>query len=299
MTSDLDFRKIAIEYDLGSIIGELKPVKGGLLHQVWFMKTTKGKYAVKQLNLSYETRNPNLLNQLQAQEVAAKMLAHGIPTVSALQPINQNFLVLPWIEGNTLSATQISPDMAYKIGEILANIHAVNLQQVATTAISWEGFSKEQWRLKLQKLDHLAKLIKWSEQAKTANAQLNQKLIFSHRDLDDKNVLWQNDTPTILDWEYSGLIDATLDLLIVALNFSGVQYGIFHLENLKTVFNAYCEVTKAAVEITPEHIYLYFGYCLDWIINAPEQHSQEEMLKTINAIELVELNLQAICSGLN
>ncbi len=297
MSGGLDFKKIANDYALGSLIEQPEPIKGGLLHQVWLLKTTTGKYVVKQLNLCYGAQNPNLLSESQAQEVAAEMLAHGIPTVSALQPINQNFLVVPFVEGKIIPATLTTPEMAHKIGVILGNIRAVNLKQGATVSPKWEGLAKEHWQLKFKHSDHLSKLVKWSEQAKTANEQLQKELIFSHRDLDDKNILWRNAAPTILDWEYSGLIDATLDLLIVALNFSGVQYGELNFANFRAVFNGYCEINKTLPKITPQHIYLYFGYCLDWILNAPVQYYQEEMLKTINAVVLVELNQQAICNS--
>ena len=48
------------------------------------------------------------------------------------------------------------------------------------------------------------------------------KKVISHRDLDLPNVLWNNDNmPVIIDWETSGWVNPTLEVIDTAWNWSG------------------------------------------------------------------------------
>lgn len=289
-------------YSLGSIISPAQHIAGGLLHQVWCLQTTTGKYALKLHNTHHHQNNNNLLSIAQSQHVAEKMLSQNIPTVGALQHDNQfiyvinnqQYVVLPWIEGRQLRFNKVSNDSIIQIGHIVAKIHQVDFQDLVTETPKWRGLTEAQWRLLIATsqqsylMDKLPKLVQWSEQCAEADEILSKEMIFSHRDLDDKNVIWHEETPVLLDWEYAGLINPILDILIVALNWSGVQYEKFVEENYNAVLAGYSKNLRGKIEAI--HFHAYFGYCLDWLIfvlSNPSQYS-DEICGTINAIELVE-----------
>ena len=51
---------------------------------------------------------------------------------------------------------------------------------------------------------------------------IKEKKVISHRDLDLPNVLWNNDNmPVIIDWETSGWVNPTLEVIDTAWNWSG------------------------------------------------------------------------------
>ncbi|WP_449602525.1 phosphotransferase [Paenibacillus sp. Marseille-Q9583] len=51
-------------------------------------------------------------------------------------------------------------------------------------------------------------------------------MVISHRDLDQKNVLWDElQIPIIIDWEAAGPIHPTQELIDVALYWSGFETG--------------------------------------------------------------------------
>lgn len=48
----------------------------------------------------------------------------------------------------------------------------------------------------------------------------------SHRDLDQKNVLWNTDNhPHLIDWESAGWTNPMVELVTMALNWGGIVSG--------------------------------------------------------------------------
>ncbi len=47
---NLQFEKLCDMLELGEIVGVPKAISGGLLHRMYSVETTQGKYAVKALN---------------------------------------------------------------------------------------------------------------------------------------------------------------------------------------------------------------------------------------------------------
>ena len=84
--------KICVLYDLGEPTSEVRAVKGGLIHKMWRLQTTKGEYAIKELNLRIQDLDSNISseNSIQkAQEltesIAQAFLERGVPAVTALK----------------------------------------------------------------------------------------------------------------------------------------------------------------------------------------------------------------------
>ncbi|MBO6316307.1 phosphotransferase, partial [Enterococcus faecium] len=56
---------------------------------------------------------------------------------------------------------------------------------------------------------------------------LCKTLIVGHRDLDQKNILWDsNDDPIVIDWESAALLNPTQEIITAALDWSWIHTTI-------------------------------------------------------------------------
>lgn len=305
------FEKICSYYELGQLTKISLEISGGILHSVWCIHTTTDKYAVKIIDRTRYLTNTNLLSPEQTNEVAKIMGENKIPTVLPLEINNHSVfslgasdvVVMPWIKGKCYPPAKTTKNMAKKIGHLLRQIHDIKLKNVGSPP-AWYGLEKADWKALLKQIEsneirrviesNFLNLVRWSELARKAT-DLFSNTVFSHRDLDSKNILWYDGQPTLLDWEYAGLIHPLLDILIVGLNFSGVQEGQLILDNFIAFLRGYRGkqvLSKLPIEI----IHLYYGYCLDWIVFAAKGDYEGEIRKSISAIQLVENNSKQIAS---
>ena len=78
------FIKICLQLDLGEIITEPTQLKGGFMHKMYSLCTTKGKYAIKLLNPYVMKRDTVFENYRIAEELEAKLEQTDIPMLPAL-----------------------------------------------------------------------------------------------------------------------------------------------------------------------------------------------------------------------
>ena len=57
--------------------------------------------------------------------------------------------------------------------------------------------------------------------------------------MDPKNVMWNNDNPIIIDWECAGIANPCIELLEVALCWSGFLSNNFNEEKFSAIFKEY------------------------------------------------------------
>lgn len=312
MIADFFWASLCHAYQLGKV-KNVQQVPGGLLHTLFHLQTTKGDYAVKALN-DLPSLQHNLLPATRSQQVANVLAQQKVPALVALslngeyvfQYNKKHYLVFPWINGEVRDSQALSLSDLRLIGKILATIHQAKMTGFYHLPV-WHGLEQAQWLALLQgiqtntRLYHffeqkIAHLAKWSLHAKQADKILSKTVIFSHRDFDHKNTLWiAPGKPILLDWEYSGLINPGLDLLIVALNWSGIQKGMINEQSFKAVIEGFYREIKTSVPLGPLTVASYIGYCLDWLIYNFTVLSQDQLaieaenqLKhTYHAIQLV------------
>ena len=117
---------------LGEGIGEPTEVKGGLLHKMFRVDTTKGSYAVKVLNSEIMKRPTALNNTIHSEKIAA-LFADSIPVIAALtidgKQIHEKdgcfYMVFNWIDGKSVFTPDISQRHCATIGDILGKIFAI------------------------------------------------------------------------------------------------------------------------------------------------------------------------------
>ena len=130
---NIQFEKLCDTLDVGKLICDPEQVTGGLLHRMYSVETTTGKYAVKTLNPQVMLR-PKAKSDIVNGERIAEIAADFIPALPAkkfgdkfLQQIDgQYYLVYDWIEGKSLYGENITVDHCEKIGGILGKLHNID-----------------------------------------------------------------------------------------------------------------------------------------------------------------------------
>lgn len=275
---------------LGKLLAEPQTVSGGLIHRMWRLTTTQGSFAVKQLNPAIMCK-PGIQDAYRLSErIATDMAVHGIPAVTALsyqgdtlQIIdNEHYLLYPWMSGEVLPILPPDPIRAHLIGNILGRMHTLHLSYPEITSLQWEHFHEDDWEmLAFQAVDQelswaypvyaaLPKLLEWCRWYEEAGEMLGRSLVVSHRDLNQKNILWSNATgvasPYLIDWEAAGLINPTVELAAVALCWSGLDTGEMREETFTAVMDGYVQAGGTVYDPGITAIYGFMGTLLGWLL---------------------------------
>ncbi|WP_113927911.1 aminoglycoside phosphotransferase family protein [Bacillus sp. P14.5] len=277
-------KKLCSHSKLGVMHKSPEPLTGGLLHKIFRVETDRGKFAVKILN-------PQIMNRPQARdsyihsEMVASFLAEKLPALPAkvingtqLQKFeDQYFLVYDWIIGKTKPLSELNSNHARLIGSLLGEIHNSDIALCNIKMNIPQKHPAHKWNIYLQKgkenhsawtgllAENSTSLYKWSAAAEKAAPILSSDLVISHRDLDPKNVMWNDSTPVIIDWESAGFIHPMQDLLETALYWSVNDIGELQEDSFSSFLKGYKSKGK---ELTADwKSVLDAGYSakLDWL----------------------------------
>ena len=274
-------------YGLGNPLKELQAVSGGFLHHVWRLDTTQGTYAIKQLNPAIMQRSHMHNSYRLSERIAVAMMTHGVPVVAALNanadPLQEiegrTVMVYRWIEGETLSAEPVEPERAGQIGALLGRMHALNLQFPEVAQLEWKHFCDDDWdMLTVHAYDGgipwatpvrsiMHRLIEWSRLSEQAGENLSHTYVVSHRDLGQKNVIWRDEhTPWLIDWEAAGLTNPTMELVSVALDWSGLATGVLREDTFASVMESYVDDGGTVRDVGVDALYGVMGIWLGWLL---------------------------------
>lgn len=253
---DLELLKIICQqWDLGTLECELLPLKGGLMHRMYSLFTSKGRYAVKLLNPYVMKRDTAQDNYRTAERLERILEAHNIPILPALtfggskmQEIDGRFFYLyDWYEGKALKIEEIGEEHCVRIGKLLADIHGINkretLQQCKKVHIDWDGYlerlaaaNRELYGLIAPNRDLL-----YDSQTKgnIAIKQLPAVSAICHNDMDSKNVLWKGTDCRIIDLECLSYANPLQELYEVALCWSGFETGSINIDSFGKLIQSY------------------------------------------------------------
>lgn len=278
-------------FALGTPIGEPQGVPGGLLHHMWRMETESGIYAVKEISSAYLHRPESAEIITTTERIAAAMAHAGIPAIPALSPSmsaaspllpagDASFLVYPWVEGQTLPLGAVDVSAAQTIGALLGRIHRVQMSGDIwqTRPIEIHAFQDDSWVLLARRgaalelpwaaalREATLRLAVWNARYRRSAGALLRTAVVSHRDLDQKNVLWRGpDNPALVDWESAGAINPAVELAGVALDWSGIGIG----EPVPDVFRAVVagyRSTGAAFTTDPrDALYAQLAHWMAWL----------------------------------
>ena len=272
-------------YALGEPTAALEPVKGGLLHRVYRLQTTQGRFAVKVLNPAV-MQYPNVReNFRRSEEIASAVAAASLPAVPALRCAGEvihdlgqtSAMVFPWIDGHALPSASTSPAQAQQIGGLLGRIHALPFRveglpfpepagppeddEAAWAMLAEEAKQKQSaWAGEVRRL--LPQIESWLRSSEEARRALGDRWVISHGDLDQKNVLWPDEhTPWLIDWEAAGYVQPAVEAVCGALDWGGQAAGALD----PTVFQAYLDGYRREVLLTSQEIrHGLQAYCGNW-----------------------------------
>ncbi len=202
--------------DLGTLESEPQKLKGGFLHKMYSLFTTKGRYAVKLLNPHIMQRETAMGNYRTAERFEFMLEEKGIPVIPSLvfsgkkmQSIKGQFFYLyDWYDGKALKREEITEPHCREIGKLLAGIHALDRHKEARAQeeihIDWEFYIK-QYSEKNKELygllkENLPLLLESQNNGNAAVKKLPSIVSVCHNDMDSKNVLWVGNKPQIIDY---------------------------------------------------------------------------------------------------
>lgn len=255
---NLQFQKLCNILKLGEIVGVPKAVSGGLLHRMYAIETTQGKYAIKALNPQIMLRPVAMQHFINSEQIVSTAL-NNIPALPAkkingifMQEIDKQFyLVFDWVNGNTLKPNEINIVHCEKIGAILADIHMTDFSKLCIINDCSDNAQLTDWNYYLQKgqennmvwvnllLEIIEKLYDWNAQANKSAKQLASDMVISHRDLDPKNIMWSKDNPIIIDWESAGYTNSMQELTETAIYWSENEIGTIDKERFFAFIGGY------------------------------------------------------------
>ena len=255
---NLQFEKLCNVLHLGEIAGAPEAISGGLLHRMYAIKTTQGKYAIKALNPQIMAR-PKAMQDIINGEQIAGIAANNISTLTAKkingtivnEIDNQFYLVFDWVDGKSLKLNEIGIAHCKKIASILADIHMTDFSQLGMV----DDYSSDEpltdWNYYLQKgqksnavwadllLENIEDLYSWSAELNIAAKLLALDTVISHGDLDPKNVMWSKDNPIIIDWEGAGFVNPMCDLINTAIDWSENEIGDIDKDKFMAFIDGY------------------------------------------------------------
>lgn len=255
---NLQFEKLCNILQLGQIVGMPKAISGGLLHRMYAIKTSKGKYAIKALNPQIMRRPTAMQNFINSEKIA-NIASNNISALPAkrfnevfMQEIdNQFYLVFDWIDGKSIKFDEINITHCEKIGATLGDIHRMDFSKLDIVNDLPEDIHTIDWSDYLEKgqksntvwtnllLEIIDKLYQWSAQAGKSAKLLASDVIISHRDLDPKNVMWNQDNPIVIDWEAAGYINPMQELTETAIYWSEDEMGNIDKEKFLAFIGGY------------------------------------------------------------
>ncbi len=282
-----DIEEFIKEENLGTMVKSITKVTGGLSHRMYKVVTNKRIYAVKELNSGVMKRQETYSNFVFSEKVADIAKENGITAIGAMKLKNDDiirkihdryFMAFDWLEGKILKAEQITEKHCKIIGEELAKIHNIDFSKIednkrkniSTKQFEWNNYlklakkeNKKYTNILEQNIDLLYEL---NEKSNKAVIYANDNLIISHTDLDRKNIMWKECRPFIIDWEASGYINPTIELIQVAWYWSGGDVENIDYKKFEIVVNSYKKHSKKEIDKDIEKLIyadIYSG--LEWL----------------------------------
>jgi aminoglycoside phosphotransferase (APT) family kinase protein len=207
-------------------------VHGGFANRMYRLDTELGSFAVKQLNLA-DNRGTHHAEDVFRFERAA--FAAGIPMPEPISA-SRHALVHRWVEGETMPEAPVSAAYGFEIGEILARIHALDVDWTDEptedpTARDWPELAERAAATGQPWADELASQVETFLAIAhfVDTCERPGPVVLTHRDIHPWNLLARDGRPVVLDWELSGMLDLAGELGSTALSLAK-RPGFDHIE---------------------------------------------------------------------
>ncbi|TCC26147.1 phosphotransferase family protein [Kribbella sindirgiensis] len=206
---------------LGTPVRPMIRVHGGFANRMYRLDTDQGSFAVKELNV-VDRRSTYHVEDVFRFEQAA--FAAGVPMPEPISA-SDTMLVHRWAEGEKVPEAPVSNAYAFEIGEILARIHALDVDwphepTEEPASHDWPELAEHAVATGQPWADELASQV----ETFLAIAQFVDTcerpgpVVLTHKDIQPWNLLARDGRPVVLDWELSGMLDLSGELGSTALS---------------------------------------------------------------------------------
>lgn len=263
-------------YGLGKVMESVLTPKG-LTNRTYIVKTTQSKYVIKALN-PQKVATEKDRQKIETSEIIAQLANQaGIPSIYAKRINNrqvhefhgQFYIVFDFSPGKVINISVITPEICHHMGSLLATLHNTKFEIKSQKYRYARNFKAESvnWNYYFNKLSNKKKVPKWLFQLEKNTKDLYDMFelarsdfikfnpldtVVSHGDMFSHNVLWHEDIPYIIDWETSGVIDATYDCIYTAMRWSmqatDGQEKMLNKEKLFAFLKGYAKLRRIDVK---------------------------------------------------
>lgn len=278
--------KLIIKFGLGSKIINTTQIHGGLSNRMYRVETDKAEYAIKKLNKTLMQNKEEFERINFAEKVSKIAEENGISVVRALEFENKiiheidgdYYMAFNWNYGKHLEPEDITDETCGIVGKLLATIHNLDFSNIEAEkskempirTIDWNSLvklAKEQKKYYYKDLvENIEILYEINKKTNEALEYAKSNLIISHRDLIKKNILWNENKPTVIDWESSGYVNPTVELVQVCWNWANGDVGKFEFEKFGIIVNSYLQnVKNYKKEDMKKLIYANLWEAIEWL----------------------------------
>lgn len=278
--------KLIKKFDLGSQIIKVTQIHGGLSNRLYRVETDQAEYAIKKLNKTLMQNKAEFERIIFAEKVARIAEENGILVVRALEFENKiihkidgdYYMIFNWNYGSHIQPEDVTDEICNIIGELLAKIHNLDFSKIEAEkskemqirTIDWNSLAKiakEQNKYYYKDLvENIEILYEINKKTNEALEYAKSNLIISHRDLIKKNILWNNNIPTVIDWESSGYVNPTVELVQVCWNWANGDVGKFDFEKFGIIVNRYLQnIKNYKKEDMKKLIYANLWEAIEWL----------------------------------
>lgn len=288
---------------LGQPLSAPAAVSGGLMHRMYALDTTSGKYAVKLLNPDIMRRPDAPGNYRRAEELESLLESRGLPILPALTVNGQKMLRLgeeqyaylfPWYGGQAVKGAAVTARHAAAIGAALAGIHGSDRRERRTVPepllIDWDALLPACPSL----LPHRDLLVSLTDRSNEAQRRLPAVETICHNDLDTKNVLWQGGEFRIIDLETLGWSAPSAELMTTALYWSGIDERRIDPARFDAFIQAYLAAggERPSHWLTPLDSDQSWLSWLGWVLEQGDAAQAEDTMARILCVEDFRANLK-------
>ena len=276
------FSNICRQCGLGDPVSPPLPLRGGLLHKMYGLTTSQGKFALKLLNPHIMHRETAKENFETAEQLEGILEEEGLPILPALtiggkkmqQAQGQFFYLFPWYDGASLKGNDIQPRHCAGMGKAMARIHRVRRRdgggRPEPVSIDWDSLSKDikavDKELSRKLGENLPLLYRLQERSGQAVDRIPDISAICHNDMDPKNVLWKGMEYRIIDLECLAYSNPLAELLDTALRWSGFDDREFSAESFRAFMEGYTAQGGAPLaEVNWASLYDNSGGRLCWL----------------------------------
>ena len=278
--------KLVLKFGLGNKILKVTQIHGGLSNRMYRVETDKAEYAIKKLNNKL-MQNKSEFERINFAEKVSKIAEdNGISVVRALEFENKiihgidedYYMIFKWNYGKHLKPEDVTDEVCNIVGELLAKIHNLDFsiieaeksKELQIKNIDWNYYAniaKEQNKYYYKDLiENLDMLYELNKKINEALEYSKNNLIISHRDLIKKNIMWNENEPTVIDWESSGYVNPTVELIQVCWNWANGDVGKFDFDKFGIILNSYLQnVNNYQKEDMKKLIYANLWEAIEWL----------------------------------